>query len=124
MQKFLDEREEQGDPNEPLEGANARRGGTRGAAIRTSASKRSLPSEEETARKKPRKDPNPGRKSPGKSGGAPPPTPEVPAGKGKSGGKGGPAKGALKQLTPASTPPPPKPKSTPSASTGKGLGVG
>ena len=81
MQKFLDKQEEQRDPNEPLEGANARRGGTRGVAIRTAASKRSIPSEEETAGKKPRKNPNPGRKSPGKPSEtrseAPPPTPEV-----------------------------------------------
>ena len=125
MQKFLDE---QKDPNEPLEGADARRGGTRGAAIRTAASKRSIPNEEETAEKKPRKNPNPGKKSPGKPSEtrseAPPPIPEVSTGKGKSGGKGGPAKGASKQLTPAPTPPLPKPKATPSTSAGKRLGAG
>ena len=122
MQKFLDKiNEEPKDPNEPLEGADARRGGTRGAAIRTATSKRSIPTEEETAAKKPRKNP--------------PPTPEVPTGKGKSGGKGGPAKGASKQPTPAPMPPPPKPKAktkkalpphqaTPGTSTRRGLGAG
>ena len=67
MQKFLDEiNEEPRDPKEPLEGADIRRGGTRGAAIRTAASKRSIPTEEETAAKKPRKNPNPEKKSPKK----------------------------------------------------------
>ena len=129
IQKFLDEiNEEHRDPNEPLEGADVRRGGTRGTAIRTAASKRSILSEEETAEKKPRQNPNLGKKSPGKPSEtrseAPPPIPEVSTGKGKSGGKGGPAKGASKQLTPAPTPPPPKPKATPSTSTERGLGAG
>ena len=140
MQKFLDEiNEEPRDPNEPLEGADTRRGGTRGVAIRTAASKRSILTEEETATKKPRKNPNLEKKSPKKPSEAqsevPPPIPEVSTGKGKSGGKGGPAKGALKQLTLAPTPPPPKPKAkmkkvlsshqaTPSTSTGRGLGAG
>ena len=47
MQKFLDEiNVEQRDPNELLEGADARRGGARGTAIRTAASKRSILTEE------------------------------------------------------------------------------
>ena len=139
MQKFLDQiNEEPRDPNKPLEGADTRRGGTRGAAIRTATLKRSILTEEETAAKKPRKNPNPEKKSPKKPKEAqsevPPPTPEVPTGKGKSGRNGGPAKGASKQLTPAPMPPPPKPKAkmkkalpphqaTPGTLTGRGLGA-
>ena len=140
MQKFLDQiNEEPKDPKEPLEGADARRGGTRGMAIRTAASKRTIPTEEETAAKKPRKNPNLEKKSLKKPSKAqsevPPPALEVSTGKGKSGGKGGPAKGASEQLTPAPMPPPPKPKAktkkalpshqaTPSTSTERGLGAG